>query len=151
MPAPQANNAWGWHQSGRATVPGDQSDRRGELAGKVTGVQGGRSWCGLATAREGQARRWLGEGQARRWRGNCRPARRARRARVFADPAGKGTLKLVIKGDSFDIRQVQPGSELFKTDDPQVRKQLEQSYSRDVVSTPADSILRCRQRPTDLA
>ncbi len=106
-------------------VPGDQSDRRGEPVGRITAVQGAaimvRPEAGAAAVRPGDGVVMVG-------------SRGEQGGRVyFADPAGRGMLKLIVKGDSFDVRQVQVGSELLKTDDPQVRKELEQSYSRDTV------------------
>jgi len=43
-------------------------------------------------------------------------------------------LELAFGRDSLDLAMIHPGAIVWKTDDPEVRKQLDQSFSRDVVA-----------------
>jgi putative protease len=64
--------------------------------------------------------------------------------RVFAvQNAGRNTLRIELGHGDVNLHAIAPGSIVWKTDDPQLRKRLEHSFSRDVVVNriPVDATL----------
>jgi putative protease len=70
---------------------------------------------------------------------------------IFPVPSGAGAsparqLELALATNALDLRAITPGTIVWKTDDPEVRKRLEQSYNRDTVNrrTPIDATITAR-------
>ncbi|HUB24585.1 MAG TPA: DUF3656 domain-containing protein, partial [Tepidisphaeraceae bacterium] len=59
--------------------------------------------------------------------------------RIFAVRPGsqRGTVEILFRRGDLNCRDVERGCMIWKTDDPLVRRRLEQSYSRDRVARPA--------------
>jgi U32 family peptidase len=59
--------------------------------------------------------------------------------RIFAVRPGsqRGTVEICFRRGDLNCREVEPGCTIWKTDDPLVRRRLEQSYRRDRVARPA--------------
>ena len=62
-----------------------------------------------------------------------RPAQDEQGGRIFEIFARKGELELTFGRGAIDFSEIIPGAIVWKTDDPEIRKQLEQSYSREQV------------------
>jgi putative protease len=65
-----------------------------------------------------------------------RPEEKEQGGRVYEVSANaklRGIVEISFKNDSLDLGSITPGAIVWKTDDPEVRKGLEQSYSREMV------------------
>ena len=121
-------------------VPGLSSAKRGVLVGEVKAVRG-RS---VVVA----ARRPVAPGDGVVFAGN-REEGDEQGGRVYAvTPRGGGDIELAFGRDAIDFARLQPGQQLWKTDDPQLTAKLRKSFtgSEAAAASGAGSRRACRGR-----
>jgi len=114
-------------------VPATSSAKRGVRLGTVAAVRGDRVVVDLVPGLAGGVKR--GDGVAF----DCGPttdeARGGRvyevfqRGRSLTDAATGGRVELAFARDGFDLRLLEPGQAVWKTDDPQLTSRLRKSFA----------------------
>jgi len=121
----------GWLRgpSHRTLVPGSGSANRGILLGRVKAVRGDR----LVVALRRPVRR--GDGVVLASRAGAKEAQGGRVYEIFRDgesleTSGPGVAELAFARHQLDLRQVRPGQEVWKTDDPRAGRQLRKTFQQ---------------------
>ena len=109
-------------------VPALSSAKRGVFLGEVIAVRGQRVAVRLASpVAAGDGVVFEGDRAKDREQGG-RIFHVLLRGEVVKVPIGSGVVELEFGRDSVDLHQIEPGLQVWKTDDPQLTKRLRQSF-----------------------
>jgi putative protease len=114
-------------------VPAVSSDKRGVLLGKVQYVRNGRVGVELAASIKRGDGIVFDCGRAEDDQQGGRVYEVFHRNRSLTEPIDRGLVELAFAHGSIDFEEVQPGREVWKTDDPELTSRLRKSFADGII------------------